>query len=73
MRLIKREQGGEKIPYDDSDSISVDSLDFDGIDEYQDLDEDGNHVQKPLEPTESEEASPQPTETPLGEANKNED
>ena len=65
--------GGYYQAPSDSDSISVDSLDFDGIDEYQNLDEEGNPVQKPLEPTEPEEASPQPTETPVGEATKNEE
>lgn len=57
----------------DSDSISVDSLDFDGIEEYQDLDEEGNPVQKPLEPTEPEEASQLPIETPNTAATKNEE
>jgi len=57
----------------DSDSISVDSLDFDGIEEYQDLDEEGNPVQKPLEPTEHEEASQLPIETPNTAATKNEE
>ena len=65
--------GGYYQAPSDSDSISVDSLDFDGIDEYQNLDEEGNPVQKPLEPTEPEEAFPQPTETPVGEATKNEE
>ena len=57
----------------DSDSISVDSLDFEGIGEYQELDDEGNPVQKPLEPEESEEAAPQPTDAPTGEANKEEE
>ena len=57
----------------DSDSISVDSLDFDGTEEYQDLDEEGNPVQKPLEPTEPEEASQLPIETPNTAATKNEE
>lgn len=57
----------------DSDSISVDSLDFDGIEEYQDLNEEGNPVQKPLEPTEPEEASQLPIETPNTAATKNEE
>ena len=57
----------------DSDSISVDSLDFDGIGEYQDLDDEGQPIQKTLEPEEPEEAIPQPTDAPVGEATKNED
>ena len=57
----------------DSDSISVDSLNFDGIEEYQNLDEEGNPVQKPLEPTEPEEASQLPIETPNTAATKNEE
>jgi len=65
--------GGYNEAPADSDSISVDSLDFDGIEEYQDLDEEGNPVQKPLEPTEPEEASQLPIETPNTAATKNEE
>ena len=65
--------GGDYEAPADSDSISVDSLDFDGIEEYQDLDEEGNPVQKPLEPTEPEEASQLPIETPNTAATKNEE
>ena len=36
-------------------------------------DEEGNPVQKPLEPAEPEEASQQPTDAPTGDPNKNED
>jgi len=57
----------------DSDSISLDSLGLEGIDEYIELDEEGNPVQKPIEPAENPEASPEPTEAPNGEATKNEE
>ena len=57
----------------DSDSISVDSLDFDGIGEYQELDDEGNPVQKPLEPEEPEDASPEPIDDPNAAATKNEE
>jgi penicillin-binding protein 1A len=57
----------------DSDSISVDSLDYDGIGEYQELDDEGNPIQKTLEPEEPEDAVPQPIETPNNEATKNEE
>ena len=56
----------------DSDSISLDSLDFEGIEEYQELDADGNPIQRPIEPAEPEEANQEPTETPPAEATKEE-
>ena len=56
----------------DSDSISLDSLDFEGIDEYQELDADGNPIQRPIEPDEPDETQPEPTDVPSGEATKEE-
>lgn len=56
----------------DSDSIGTDSLDFEGIDEYIEYDEDGNPIQKPLEPTGNEEVKTEPLEIPNGEATKEE-
>ena len=52
----------------DSDSIDVDSLGMDDIEEYVEYDEYGNPVQKPHEPSDNEEASPEPIEAPGGEA-----
>ena len=57
----------------DSDSISTDSLDFEGIDEYVELDEEGNPIQKSIEPTENPEKNPEPIEVPDNEATKDED
>ncbi len=57
----------------DSDSISTDSLDFEGIDEYIELDEEGNPIQKSIEPTENPETNPEPIEVPDNEATKDED
>ena len=57
----------------DSDSISTDSLDFEGIDEYIELDEEGNPIQKSIEPTENPEKNPEPIEVPDNEATKDED
>ena len=57
----------------DSDSISTDSLDFEGIDEYIELDEEGNPIQKSIEPTENPETNPEPIEVPNNEATKDED
>jgi penicillin-binding protein 1A len=57
----------------DSDSISTDSLDFEGMDEYIELDEEGNPVQKAIEPAENPEINPEPTEAPNSEATKNEE
>ena len=56
----------------DSDSIGIDSLDFEGIEEYQELDADGN-IPKPIEPAETPEANQEPTDAPAGEATKKED
>ena len=56
----------------DSDSIGLDSLDFEGIEEYQELDEEGNPIQRPIEPAETPEANQEPTETPPAEATKEE-
>jgi len=60
----------------DSDSISLDSLDLDGIDEYVELDEYGNPIEKGTEETEeakeTEEAEQMPIEAPKGEAIKEE-
>jgi penicillin-binding protein 1A len=57
----------------DSDSIGIDSLGYEGIDEYIELDEEGNPIQKPIEPAENPETNPEPTEVPNGEAIKDED
>ena len=57
----------------DSDSIGLDSLDFEGIEEYQELDADGNPIQKPIEPTEPDESKPEPIDAPNGEATKKEE
>jgi penicillin-binding protein 1A len=54
----------------DSDSIGTDSLDFEGIDEYIEYDEYGNPLQKPAEPAEPDEANTESTDTPNGEATK---
>ena len=56
----------------DSDSIDMDSLDFEGIDEYIELDEMGNPVQKPIEPGEPAEADHEPADMPAAEATKEE-
>ena len=56
----------------DSDSIGLDSLDFEGIEEYQELDADGNSVQRPIDPAEPDETKQEPTETPPAEATKEE-
>jgi hypothetical protein len=56
----------------DSDSISTDSLDFEGIEEYIEYDENGNPIQKPIEPEEPDEVDEEPTEVPNGEATKEE-
>ena len=52
----------------DSDSIGIDSLDFEGIDEYIEYDEYGNPLQKPVEPQEPDDANQEPLEMPDGEA-----
>ena len=57
----------------ESDSISTDSLDFEGIDDYIEMDEEGIPVQKSIEPTENPETSPEPIEVPDNEATKDED
>ncbi|MBR5749496.1 MAG: hypothetical protein IKY01_12035, partial [Prevotella sp.] len=57
----------------DSDSVAIDSLDFEGIEEYQELDENGNPIPKPIEPAEPEDANQHPTDAPVGEATKNEE
>jgi penicillin-binding protein 1A len=57
----------------DSDSIGIDSLDFEGIEEYQELDADGNPIPKPIEPAETPEANQEPTDAPAGEATKKDD
>jgi hypothetical protein len=57
----------------DSDSIGLDSLDFEGIEEYQEHDADGNPIQKPIEPTEPDETKPEPIDAPNGEATKKEE
>jgi len=58
----------------DSDSIGLDSLDLDGIDQYVELDEYGNPIQKVTEETdefkETEEAEQKPIEVVKGEATK---
>ena len=57
----------------DSDSISTDSLDFEGIDEYIELDEEGNPVQNPIESPENPEVNSEPSDAPDGEATKNDE
>ena len=52
----------------DSDSIEVDSLGMEGLEEYVEYDEYGNPVQKSLEPSDNEEISQEPLEAPNGEA-----
>ena len=51
----------------DSDSIGLDSLGLDEIDEYIELDQEGNPIQKPLTPDEDD-MQQEPTEQPNGEA-----
>jgi len=53
----------------DSDSISTDSLNMEGIDEYIDLDENGVPVRQPAEPA-TPEAGEEPVETPPAAATK---
>ena len=52
----------------DSDSLSLDSLDLEGIDEYIEYDEEGNPIQKPIEPQEPDEAKQEPLDAPHAEA-----
>jgi penicillin-binding protein 1A len=52
----------------DSDSIDVDSLNMEGLEEYVEYDEFGNPVHKSLEPSDNEETSPEPLEAPNGKA-----
>lgn len=54
----------------DSDSIGVDSLDLEGIDEYIELDEEGNPIRKPIEPAEDDNVQELPVDQPNGEATK---
>ncbi len=56
----------------DSDSIATDSLSLEGLEEYVERDEQGNPIEKPLQPAESEDASREPVKTPGGEATKEE-
>ena len=42
----------------DSDSLSVDSLDIEGMEQEMELDEDGNLITKPQEPANAEQAEP---------------
>jgi len=56
----------------DSDSIATDSLDLDGIDQYIELDEQGNPIPKPIEPQEPDNANQEPTDAPDGVATKEE-
>ena len=55
----------------DSDSIAVDSLDIDGIDEYIEYDEHGNPLPSYQE-TDDTETQPEPAETENAEATKEE-
>lgn len=48
----------------DSDSISLDSLDLEGLDNYIELDKTGNPVQNAVEPTAPEETKEEPLEKP---------
>ena len=48
----------------DSDSIGLDSLGLEGLDEYIELDEMGNPIQKSDEPSEPAEANHEPIESP---------
>ena len=52
----------------DSDSIGIDSLDYEGIDEYIEYDENGNPLPKPVEPQKPDDADQEPLEAPVGEA-----
>ena len=52
----------------DSDSIGIDSLNYEGIDEYIEYDEQGNPLQKSVEPQEQNEVNQQSLEVPNGEA-----
>ena len=48
----------------DSDSVGLDSLDLEGVDEYIELDEMGNPIQKSDKPSEPAEVNQEPTESP---------
>jgi hypothetical protein len=48
----------------DSDSISLDSLDLEGLDNLIELDKTGNPVQNAVEPTAPEETKEEPLEKP---------
>ena len=52
----------------DSDSISIDSLNYEGIDEYNEYDEQGNPLKKSVEPKEQNEVNQQSLDVPNGEA-----
>lgn len=54
----------------DSDSIGIDSIGIEKIDEYVELDEQGNPVQKPIEPKENEELNTTPVSNQNTEAIK---
>ena len=56
----------------DSDSIGVDSLDVDAIDEYIEYDDQGYPVHNPAEGDDSENLNEEPTETHNAEATKEE-
>lgn len=54
----------------DSDSIGLDSLALDEIDEYIELDENGYPIQKPIEPDTPDDIREEPTESTIGDAIK---
>ena len=56
----------------DSDSIDIDSLGIDEIEEYIELDEQGNPIQRPIEPQEPDELTTEPAELHNNEATKEE-
>ena len=62
--------GGYFSAPSDSDSIGVDSLDIDDIDEYLEYDDQGYPIHKPSEGDDSEEMNQEPSESNNSEATK---
>ena len=62
--------GGYFSAPSDSDSISIDSLDIDGIDEYLEYDDQGYPINNPSESDDSEDLNQEPSETNNAEATK---
>jgi len=72
LDLSSYDCGGYFKAVSDSDSIATDSLSMDGLDEYIELDEQGNPVQSPVESQPADEVQQTPTETPNSKATKEE-